>query len=69
MDCIDIPIKLSCKCGGTLETSGQGDTPADDADVTCKSCGTRIGTWGEVKEYTLQQSAEQINQKLKDVFK
>jgi hypothetical protein len=69
MESMNIPIKLSCKCGGTLEASGEGDTPADDANVICKSCGTRIGTWAEVKEYTLQQSAEQMKQKLKDAFK
>ena len=68
MDSMNIPIELSCKCGGKLEASGEGETPADDAEVTCKSCGTRIGTWAEVKAHTLESASEQIKQRFKDEF-
>jgi hypothetical protein len=34
------------KCGGELETTD--DVRTDDSIVTCKDCGARIGTHGEV---------------------
>lgn len=34
------------KCGGDLETTD--DVRTDDSIVTCKACGERIGTYGEV---------------------
>jgi len=68
MDSMDVPVELSCKCGGKLEASGEGETPADDAEVTCTSCGAKIGTWAEVKAHALEASAEQVKQRLKDAF-
>jgi DNA-directed RNA polymerase subunit RPC12/RpoP len=70
MDSMNIPVELRCgKCGQkTLEASGEGETPADNAEVTCTSCGNRIGTWAEVREHALQQSTEQIKKQLADTF-
>jgi len=68
MDSMNIPVELACKCGGKLEASGEGETPADDAEVTCTSCGTRIGTWSEVKAHALESAAEQIKKHMKNEF-
>jgi hypothetical protein len=42
-----ITVNVSCPhCGGVLET--KDDVPTDASVVTCTSCGSEIGTYGEV---------------------
>jgi hypothetical protein len=70
MDPIQVPIKISCgKCGSNaLVAEGEGETPADDALVTCSSCGAQMGRWADVRQKALESSTEQIKKRLKDAL-
>jgi hypothetical protein len=70
LDPILIPIELRCgKCGAkALVAEGDGDNPADDALVTCTSCGAASGRWADVRQQALASSTEQIKKRLKDSF-
>ena len=70
MEPIPISVEIRCSnCGKkSLVAEGEGDNPADDALVTCTSCGAEAGRWADVKQKVLESSKEQIIERLKNQF-
>lgn len=68
MDSQDIPVSLSCgKCGGndiTIPDNAEETTP-----INCNSCGTVIGTWGQIKIAAANHVGETVQEKFKDALR
>lgn len=54
-------MEFGIKCPECGATDFQKSSDDADADVTCKACGYRVGTYGEVKE-AMQNVARKAKQ-------
>lgn len=63
-----VSVTFTCKkCGSTvLETP---DSPTDGSRVKCKSCGTDVGTWGELKRAAMQTVKESAQKEIKTTLR
>ncbi len=68
MDSIPIPVEFRCGKCGEKALLAEGDTLTDDSIVSCTACGANVGRWGDVKQQTLDLSAEEIKKRLKDLL-
>jgi hypothetical protein len=66
---IRVPVEIRCGMCGEKSLKPSGDTLTDSSEVKCASCGTIIGTWGEVRARVQESSAEQVKQRLKNRYR
>jgi ribosomal protein S27E len=63
-----IEVKVRCaKCGGNKLVVP--DESKDSSIVTCQSCGTQIGKWGDVKAAALKKAKEEVQASIRKAFK
>ena len=68
MDSIPIPVEFCCGNCGEKALLAEVDTLTDDSIVSCTACGANVGRWGDVKQQTLDLSAEELKKRLKDLL-
>lgn len=62
-----IPVSFRCKsCGIKLEWS---DDAVDSTEINCKNCGTRFGTYAELRDAAVEAVREKAVGIMKDAFK
>ena len=61
-------VQFHCKKCGAEEISVE-DPVKDGSSVTCKACGTRFGTWKEVKEVATQAGNDELINIARRAFK
>ncbi len=68
MDSVPIPVEFRCGKCGEKALRAEGDTLTEDSIVSCTACGANVGRWGDVKQQTLDLSAEELKKRLKDLL-
>ena len=64
-----INITFECKeCGGTVLTTPDDEITAESV-MSCKACGQRFGTYGEIEAQARKAALDQAQGALRDIFK
>lgn len=68
MDGQQIPVSFSCgKCGSNDITIP--DNVEESTSIKCNTCGTVLGTWGEIVISAGKHLNESLNEKVKDALR